>query len=100
MIMMMIEMYFVSDSMGQSIFRKAKDSSASQEISLILWKPNVRHRVHKSLLLVHILSQINPVHALPVFLYLLLYSCSQDCLIGVTQCYIGHLTVRQSSRMV
>ena len=39
--------------------------SASQEISHILWNLKVQHCIYKSLLPVHILSQINPVHATP-----------------------------------
>ena len=40
-------------------------SSASQEISRILWDPKFQYHVHNSLLLVPILSQISAFHALP-----------------------------------
>jgi len=42
---------------------QADTSSDSQEILRILCKPEVHHRVHKSLTPFPILSQINPVHA-------------------------------------
>ena len=50
--------------MEQSPSREANRFSASQEIPRILWNPKVHYRTNKSPPPTHILSHIDPVHAL------------------------------------
>ena len=58
--------------MEQSSSWEANRFSASQEISRILWNPNVHYRIHKGPPPVPILSQPDPVHT-PTSYFLKIY---------------------------
>jgi hypothetical protein len=63
---LLIEEYFFS--YGAELFlRSFQLVSHSRNIS-ILWNPKVHNRVQRSLPLVPILSQIDPVHTIPSYL--------------------------------
>jgi hypothetical protein len=56
---------FIINFVEQSPSWEAYSHSASQEITLLLWKTKVRYRVHKRPPQVPILSHLNPIHSFP-----------------------------------
>ena len=50
--------------MEQSPPSEAYSSLASQEIPYIVWNPKINYRIHTLPLLIPILNQTNPIHAL------------------------------------
>ena len=60
--------YIITDSKEQNPSSKAIKSSASPEIVCTAWNLEACYRIHKTLLLVPILSQANLAHALPSYI--------------------------------
>jgi hypothetical protein len=55
--------------MVESSHSEDNSRSASQEIACLLQKPKLYYHIHKSLPLLPILSQMNPVHTLISYIY-------------------------------
>jgi hypothetical protein len=58
----------LTNSMEQDPSWEANSCSASQQIPLSTSNPKIHYRVHSSTQLVHILSQMHPIHNLPPYL--------------------------------
>jgi hypothetical protein len=61
--------YLLNNSKQHSPSSQANQISASQEIPLILWQPNIHYRIHNCPPPAPVLSQLDPVHT-PTFHFL------------------------------
>jgi hypothetical protein len=58
----------LSDSMEPSASWEANSTATTQDYPNILWIPKIHYRSHKSPPVTPIMSRINPVHTIPLYL--------------------------------
>jgi hypothetical protein len=72
--------------MELSLSREAANCAATRELPSILWNPKVRYRVHKSPPLVPILSQFDPIHTTPTYLFKVHFNIFAHLHFGLPSC--------------